>query len=453
MSQGRKGLNRDELEVHEVLSPASGSSLSPSGPSNGQPLRSSGNSAVPPSSVPSQPRITNVLNFQDLAALLRSTCVAGVKDGLALSTPHIPTAKRKRPVPETPRAISPLDEDLPLNVGMDAVLEESVYPDGAFGADVNDEPDYVSDGDENYDNSYAPDRLPAQPSVNAPLVAPSTVDEEPDADLPTVSSRLPPTWTPKGKVMNWLKQAAAKEWTLEDRKKLAEKFHAPENFDSLLLPVKMPSKLYKAIKAPATKKRDYLLNRQEVEKNLFNSSADLCASLRPLLEAICILDDRHDCKDVKHLVGLGIMGLLSANIKISRSRREVGRRFVRNDCAEALYAVAPSHSSLFGGTSVAEAVKQAKETTRLDDSLVYAPAPKKPFRPTFPLRKGFHRGSRGGARYSRNQDFRQNYYDSQYNYDYKSPQTSSQHRGQSRRGQARGSRRGNKNARKTYSKE
>ena len=174
-----------------------------------------------------------------------------------------------------------------------------------------------------------------------------------------------------------------------------------------------------------------------MEKNLYNASSDLCAGLRPLIEAVSLLDDRGDCKDIKFLIGQGIQSALSANVRISRSRREVGRRFVRLDCAEALYSVSPP-SSLFGGTSLSEAVKQAKETTKLDESLVYVPPQKKPFRGSTPAKRGFYRGSRHGAS-ARNQDYRRSNWNSQF----RSPQRS-QYKENSRRGPYRGENRGSK---------
>ena len=86
-----------------------------------------------------------------------------------------------------------------------------------------------------------------------------------------------------------------------------------------------------------------------------------------------------------------MMGIFSANKKISKGRRELGRKCVRLDCADALYGVPPSHYSLFGGTSDVEAAKTAKETTKTDDTIVYAPKAKK-FRPS--VTQGFQNSGR-----------------------------------------------------------
>ena len=432
-SSGRRTLSKEALEVHNLLSPASGTNT----------VISEGHACTSKTSetIKLQPRLSNVLNIQDLSAVIRDSVISGVKDGLALSLPivkEVPSQpKRKRSVD------SSLDKDLPLP-GSDDVHEVPGYPDGVFGEDVNSDPDEedVQSVDSVDHGLSPPDDTPQVPKApNEPPIESISVD--PDSDLPNVSPRAPPTWAPKEKVMNWVKLAIDKEFSAEDRKKINEKFHGKEEYDELLLPPKMHKKIYKAIKAPATKKKDFLFNRQEVEKNLYNASSDLCSSIRPLIEAISLLDGMPEGKEIKNLVGQGLQGIFSANIKISRSRREVGRRFVRTDCAEALFSVAPTHSSLFGGPSVTDAVKQAKESSKLDDSLVYAPPPKKPFRGSSSSVKGFLRGSR----YSQT-GFRQDtrYQDSQA----RSPRKW-QSKGKSR-GNYKG-KRGGKSSRKTSSKD
>ena len=443
-SSGRRVLPREELEVHHVLSPASGSRL---------------NDTPAPAQRPRQPQ---VLSLGDLASLIRDSVVTGIKDGLALSAPDRQLKRKRSASPVAPLEL--IDDDLP-DFGVEAVSDDEFAPPAhVFGADVNEEPFYeaLSEEDQDPDHTFAPGQVPprspaptqqlsapavAVPAVSvpaalaSPVVAAPVIDDEPDADLPSVHPRLPATWLPKKKIVNWLEKAADREWSQEDRKKLVEKYHPEEKCDAIFLPVKMPTKLYKAFKSPATKKRDYLLNRIEVEKNLFYASSDLCTALRPLVEALSLLDDKEDCGHIKHVVGLGLMGVFSANVRISRGRRELGRRFVRLDCAEALFGVPPSHGSLFGGSSVSEALKKAQETSKLDDSLVYASKAKKPFRPAYNYYKDFQQGSRYKGAGRKNQYYRQPY--NSYNSQYRSPQKS-RYRNQSNKGQGRGGKRGSK---------
>ena len=81
----------------------------------------------------------------------------------------------------------------------------------------------------------------------------------------------------------------------------------------------------------------------------------------------CMILAIKPCKNasaMKHLIGLCIKGICSANIKISRGRRELTSRYVHLDWSEALYAVNPTHASIFGGTSLDEAIKAAKEVSK-----------------------------------------------------------------------------------------
>ena len=467
-SKGQKALSRDEYEVHQALSPASGrqGDTGSSHQSTGQP--------------PNQPQ---TLSLGDLSSLIKDSVIAGVKEGIELDTfnnlasalekivssnkqsdtnnnqsdtnnnnqsdtnkqaettnpPPKVSNKRPRPPDE--------DDDLP-RVGSDDVQEDTAPPGEVFGAHVNDEYEYAnsdSGSDSNISTisealnkiesrnppqshakdsvKIAIDKTPV-PGISSDINTPPM--DEPDADLPSVDPRPPATWNPKQKIMKWVSGAVETEWSPDHRKKFVEKFHPFEKYDHLLNPVKMPKKLYKAIRSPYIKQKDYLFNRSNTEKDLYNASSDLCTSLRPFIEALDLLDDRQDCGHIKNLIGQGMMGIFSANKKISRARREIGRRCVRLDCADALYGVSPSHFSLFGGVSDSEAAKTAKETTKTDESIVFIPKPKKKIRPSYSS-QGFQ-----------SQGFQQPPYYNNYN-----NQNTRRNQNQSQRGRGRRGRRGN----------
>ena len=212
-TSSRQGLDLDELEVHEVLSPALGSRQAATGSSHGVPRRShdvSAGSLPGPSAFSSRPS-PNVLNLGDLAAMIKGYVDDGVKVGLAgvlegLAVPPSTGSKRKRPEPVVPMPAVQEDVDLP-HVGLDDVHRDTGYPDGVFGPDVNSEPDIdesVLEDEVEPDHSYAPSRNPTQ--ITAPASVPSNGAStsgtvEPDADLPSVSPRPPSIWTPKVKVI------------------------------------------------------------------------------------------------------------------------------------------------------------------------------------------------------------------------------------------------------------
>ena len=540
----RKPLSKEELEIHEVLSPNKGSSRQASEVSNivirtntGNPSnlnrpktsverkpnversnvtferpivnldRSSGYVERPQahvyrprvqdesSPVDSNQSASSVPRFavSELFSIIKDSVVAGVKEGFTLHMPQMQgssqmpqmqgsSQKRKRPVAEASKVYinenDVIDDDLP-EVGLDAVLEETAsrgeiyeYDNNAsrgeiFGENVNDS-DYEYEGDEDHDDYYGPDRAdtgrnPPQvqyagetvsPSLSAP---PSTPADEPDPDLPTIDKRLPVNWSPSVKIMSFVKKAADDEWSKEKRQLLVERFNAKEEYDEFLLPVKLPRKLYRALKSPVTKKRDYLLSRLEIERQLFNANFDLCVALRPIMEVfdlVSAMPQNAVTKNIKNLIGYSIMAICSANLKISRGRREVARRFVRLDWAEDLYSKKPSHACIFGGTSLDDAVKAARESSKTDDSLVYAPKRKRPFRPSFAYYKDLRFPSQTQGRGGPNMGFRHPQTRQQYNdYNNNNYQYGSKSRGQYQRyrGKGRGGKRGAKSTRAAYS--
>ena len=120
--------------------------------------------------------------------------------------------------------------------------------------------------------------------------------------------------------------------------------------------------------------------------------------------------------------------MMSANLRISRGRREVGRRFIRLDCAEALFAVPPSPGCLFGGPNVADAVKRAQDVAKTDTALVQPPKAKKSFQLQDQQQK-FFRQFRGSFR---RQNSGRQYSNS--NYDSRSSSSSQGYRSQKSRG-------------------
>ena len=438
-SNGRRVLSQEELEIHSILDP------------NPVPQRE-----VEDTLVSDQPK---VLNAEALDNLIQEAISKGIRTGIRQAQiqplgevieliPQVPN----QPVPvDTGRAQS-VDQDLP-NMGMNNVREDMASH-VIFGENVNEEPitDDYEEEDVDDDPYFPPGQNPPNNEVPTPLVPihnqypedTNITPNEPDSDLPAVFPRPPSNWHPKKKIMVWLESAADKEWTPIERKELKEKFNPIEEYDPLLLPVNMPSKMHKALKSKATKRKDFLLNRELAEKNLFYASSDLCTAIRPLTEAISKLDDTPGCSDIKNLIGLGLRGIFSANIGISKTRRELGRKFVRLDCADSLFSVAPTHLSLFGNSSVPEAVKQAKEATKADDTLVFNP--KKKFRPSYPSNRGFqyqnYQHQNFQPRDQRRFQFQNHYQSQPYNNQYNYQRNQFQFKPRGARGRGRGGRRG-----------
>ena len=356
-SNNKRTLSKEELEIHQALS---------------QP-DASGSQQV---QVQEQPKDAS-LTIDQLANLIKNATAIGVREVMTTNASIL--GKRYRSSsPVASIGAESVDSDLPLHGLGNAADKETVPLLEVFGPDVNGVGHQEESSDSDIDDipNRIPSHVPQKASASIGIGTNSDV-EEPDADLPSNNPRLPASWNPKKKIMSWVGGAIDHEWSAEDRKNLKEKFHPIEDYDHFFNPVKMPPKLYKSTKSVFTKKNDYLLNRAEIEKELYYASDELCTSSRPLIEALSLLDDLPNCKQIKNLIGQGLQGIFSANKRISKGRREVGRRFVRLDCAEALYSSAPSHRSLFGSASDAEAVKQAKETVKLDTSIVFVPKKRK----------------------------------------------------------------------------
>ena len=291
MSNGRRNLPQEELEIHNILSPKSGSS---------QKCDYKGVDNI----ISDQPQ---VLNAEALDYLIKDAIAQGIKTGLAQaqSTEAHSQNNLKRSAPK-PNISQCHDSDLPA-VGMNSVHEDMASH-VIFGENINNDPNETehleedSSGGEEDDTSY-PTNGQNPPTSSAPSGPNINVNNnnlnEPDNDLPSVHPRPPPNWHPKKKIMLWLESAADKEWTTNERKDLKEKFHPSEEYDPLFLPVNMPPKLHKSLKSKITKRKDYLLNRELAEKNLFYASSDLCTALRPFTEAISKLDDIQGSGDIK----------------------------------------------------------------------------------------------------------------------------------------------------------
>ena len=67
-----------------------------------------------------------------------------------------------------------------------------------------------------------------------------------------------------------------------------DQFYSNE-YNAYLIPSKMLTKLYRTLKTPASKKKDDLISRINVKTMSYNASADLCATIPPILEVLSVL--------------------------------------------------------------------------------------------------------------------------------------------------------------------
>ena len=169
----------------------------------------------------------------------------------------------------------------------------------------------------------------------------------PDPSLPLPSTRPPKNWDPDPSVLLWAsKTRDSCEWTKEDREFFAAKFSTDPDYDHMFSAIPNPPDLLAAIKSPELLDKDFLFKRAETEDFLFSANEDLACGFRPLLEVLSSLKDK-GMNDTHTQLAYMFQSMSSAICKISRSRRELGRRFVPLDSAPALFKNKPSPQCLF----------------------------------------------------------------------------------------------------------
>ena len=218
-------------------------------------------------------------------------------------------------------------------------------------------------------------------SGNAPGPSSATPLPLPDASLPLPSLRPPMNWDPDPSVLSWgVTTLDTCEWSKEDREKLIKDFSPNEDFDHIFTAVPNPPELLAAIKHKDNIDRDYLFKRAETEHHLYSAAEDLSCGLRPLIEVISDLKGKN-MDHTRSLLAKVFQSMASASCRISRGRRELGRRFVPLETAPSLFRNKPSHQCIFGGRSIDAAVQKASDSKKVNKDLVFVPRKKtQPFR-------------------------------------------------------------------------
>ena len=228
--------------------------------------------------------------------------------------------------------------------------------------------------------------VPVKPTVSSSIAAapgssanPNPALTLPDPSLPLPSSRPTKNWDPDHSVLQWAsKTLETCEWAKEDREFFVTKFSTDPDYDHLFSAVPNPPELLAAIKSPELVDKDFLFKRAETEDFLFSANEDLACGFRPLLEVLSSLKDK-GMNDTRTQLAYVFQSMSSAICKISRSRRELGRRFVPLDSAPALFKNKPSPQCLFGYSSIESAIEKAVESKKVNKDLVFIPKKRKAY--------------------------------------------------------------------------
>ena len=236
---------------------------------------------------------------------------------------------------------------------------------------------------------------------------------EPDNTLPSArSSRAPTNWYPDAGVLAWAAQMVdVCEWSEADRDAFSKDFSPQVIYDHIFTAVEGPKDMIDALQLPEIKKKDYLFKRFETEEYLHDANKDLVCGLRPLIEVLSNIRDVSGMEHNRTLLANVFQCMASAASRITRGRRELGRRFVPLENSSALFRTKPSHFSFFGDTSDDTAVTKAVAVSKVNKNLVILPKKRK---------YSFNKYSQSGVKYNYNQKaygsmpFRQNYSSSKY---------------------------------------
>ena len=232
---------------------------------------------------------------------------------------------------------------------------------------------------------------------------------EPDKSLPSaITSRAPTNWYPHPEVLAWaVKEVDNCEWSPAVREIFESDFSPEAKFDHLFTAVSAPKEMLDAEQHPEIKKKDFLFKRFETEEFLHNANKDIVCGYRPLIEVLSNLRDVPGMENNRTLLAHVFQCMASAVTKLSRGRRELGRRFVPMENANALFRTTPSHYSFFGDASDDTAVTKAVAEAKVNKNLVLMPKKRKlSFRYSHPGGKFFYQSK---DRYP-NQNFRNNFY-------------------------------------------
>ena len=168
---------------------------------------------------------------------------------------------------------------------------------------------------------------------------------EPDKSLPSaITSRAPTNWFPHPEVLAWaVREVDNCEWSPAIRECFESDFSPEEKFDHLFTAVSAPKDMLDAEQHPEIKKKDFLFKRFETEEFLHDANKDLVCGFRPLIEVLSNLRDIPEMDNNRNMVAHVFQCMASAALKLSRGRRELGRRFVPLENANALFRTKPSH--------------------------------------------------------------------------------------------------------------
>ena len=266
-------------------------------------------------------------------ASLSSALATQIKDILRPDETQDPPPKRPRPdegsLPRSPTRSHP-----PLDDSVDDFDKKFGH---LIGLSVNDSPP----GDDASEGGYSSD---------------ASVDD----DLVVVLDKVP-NWDTGSSIRSFIKNTIDNPLPDEMIKQLNEDYVPAEAIQDYFSAPKMPSRLYTAISRLKSK------GALKTERALYAAQTELFVVAKPLLAALIELRPLgSSVKKARELMSVSLHGMYSVSLRISKARRENVRFLFKEALAEALYAYAPTHSQLFGGSSFSSQVEKAAKEAKVD---------------------------------------------------------------------------------------
>ena len=211
-----------------------------------------------------------------------------------------------------------------------------------------------------------------------------------DDDLVDVLEKVP-NWDTGSSITNFISNKIDVPLPDEMLKKLDEDYMPKEEMQAYFVPPKMPPRLFSAISRMKSK------GALKTERALYNAQTQLFTVAKPLVAALLELKPLGSpVSHARELMSLSLHGMYSVSLGISRARRENVRFLFKDALAEVLFSYAPSHASIFGGSSFTAQVEKASKEAKLD--FTWSNKSRRSYRPFRSSPQGFQ-GSRGANKF------------------------------------------------------
>ena len=184
-----------------------------------------------------------------------------------------------------------------------------------------------------------------------------------DEDLVRIQKSVP-NWPLSHSIQRFFHDSADDPLPEEYLKDLNNEYVPQEKLQKFFAPPHMPTRLYKRIARMPSK------GAFRTEKAMYAAQTELFIIAKPMVASFVKLRGlrgdgvQEAVKEARSMICIGMHGIFSVSLKISKARRENVKFLFKESLAEALYAFPPSHLCLFGGvdfyTQMEKACKEAK---------------------------------------------------------------------------------------------